>query len=408
MRLDIKSLKKLLSQKNLFIVLTLALTVMALFSAGLLDYLNFCQKKISYLPWVVFSSSFQAKKIIPKQKKPEFSLAEFINRSLRESGVTEERISEEKTEDGLIYFSVRTTEPEVKKLNEKLLASLKKQKIKTRVKEEKSGSGETIVSLEIRQQARTSGWVIFRYSPSFASRKPTQQPSLATAEKKEPAREVAVVIDDMGADLSLLQDLLSLQTPLTVAVLPGTPYARETAEIAFKNGLEVIIHLPLEAFNGQASSAGADGLIKTSMGYEEVWSILEKDFEQVPHAKGLNNHMGSKATTDEQLMKIIMDFLKDKNLFFLDSKTSSRSIAYDLALKKKVPAAFRQVFLDADEDHSKIKDRLFELFSYGRKNGQVVGIGHPFPETIKVLKTYLPRAEEYGIKLVTVSSILKK
>lgn len=408
MRQEIKKLNTLFKPNNLFFILVLVLSTVALISAGLLDYINFRQKKVSYLPWPEPGSSFQAKKPIPRPKKPEFSLAEFISQSLRELGVTEERISEEKTEDGLIYFSVRTTESEYRKLKDKLLSGLKKQKVKTRLTEEKAAAGERVVSFELRQQSRISGWIVFRYPPVLAARKTVQPSPPAAPEKKETSGEVAVVIDDMGADLGILEELVSLKVPLTIAVLPDSSYARETAELANKNGLEVIIHLPLEAFNGQASSAGADGLIKTSMSYQEVWSILEKDFAQVPYAKGLNNHMGSKATADEQLMEIIMSFLKEKNLFFLDSKTSPRSIAYDLALKKKVPAACRQVFLDADQGRSKIKDRLFELFNYARKNGQAVGIGHPFPETINVLKTYLPKAQDYGLKLVTVSSILKK
>jgi hypothetical protein len=407
MRLRIKTPKELLNLKDPLGILTLVLTLVALTSTFLLDYMNFRQNRTSYFPWAVSGLSFQPEKNIAGEKKPEFLLAEFINQNLRESGLAEESITKEKTEDGLFYFSVKTTEPEYKRIKEKLRFGLKKQRIKTRIKEEKSKTGEIIASMEIRQQARTSGWLIFRYAPALSPEKAGRTP-LAPAEKKEPAREVAVVIDDMGADLKILQELISLKAPLTVAVLPDTPYAGETSELASKNGLEVIIHLPLEAFNDQPGSAGAEGLIKTSMSYQDVWSILEKDYERVPQARGLNNHMGSKATTDEHLMEIIMSFLKEKNLFFLDSKTSNRSIAYDLAVKKKIPAASRQVFLDADEDRSKIKDRLFELFNHARKNGQAVGIGHPYGETIQVLKSYLPRAEEYGIKLVTVSSIIKK
>jgi len=399
MRLSIKTPKELLNPKDPLGVLTLVLTLVALSSTFLLDYLNFRQNKTSYFPWSVSSSGLRAGNNIAGKQKPESRLAEFINQTLKESGLAEESITKERTEEELVYFSVKTSEPEYKRIKEKLRSGLKKQGIRTRIKEEKSQTGEIIASMEMRQQARTSGWVIFRYA---------QDLSLRRVEKKEPVRKVAIVIDDMGVDLKILQELISLKTPLTVAVLPDTLHARETSELASKNGLEVIIHLPLEAFNEQPGSAGAEGLIKTSMSYQDVWSILEKDYERVPEARGLNNHMGSKATADEQLMEIIMTFLKEKNLFFLDSRTSNRSIAYDLAIKKKIPAASRQVFLDADEDRSKIKDRLSELFYYARKNGQAVGIGHPYPETVQVLKTYLPQAEQYGIKLVTVSSIIKK
>ncbi|MGB9835972.1 MAG: divergent polysaccharide deacetylase family protein, partial [Candidatus Saccharicenans sp.] len=153
--------------------------------------------------------------------------------------------------------------------------------------------------------------------------------------------------------------------------------------------------------------AGADGLIRSSMSREEIRSILEKDLATVPQAVGLNNHMGSRATADRYLMDIILDFLREKNLFFLDSKTTSKSIAYELALQKKVPALSRHVFLDADENRRQVKERLNELLHYALKNGQAVGIGHPFPETLEALKLYREEAERLGLEPVKLSALLR-
>jgi polysaccharide deacetylase 2 family uncharacterized protein YibQ len=219
---------------------------------------------------------------------------------------------------------------------------------------------------------------------------------------------VAIIIDDMGQDLNFMKELVDLQVPLTIAILPDAGQAIATAQMAVSHQLEVINHLPLEAFNGQTAGCGADGLITTTMSQEEIWSRLEASLELLPAARGLNNHMGSKGTASQYVMEIIMEFLKQKNLFFIDSKTSSKSIAYDLALKRQVPAASRQVFLDADEDRSKIKDRLFELFTLARKNGQALGIGHPFEDTLRTLKTYLPEAKNYGVELATCSQLIKR
>ncbi|MBP6059196.1 MAG: divergent polysaccharide deacetylase family protein [Candidatus Saccharicenans sp.] len=219
---------------------------------------------------------------------------------------------------------------------------------------------------------------------------------------------VAIIIDDMGQDLNFMRELVNLKVPLTVAILPDAGQAVDTAQMAVSHQLEVIIHLPLEAFNGQTAGSGADGLITTTMSQEEIWARLEASLERLPVARGLNNHMGSKGTASQYVMEIIMEFLKQKNLFFIDSKTSSKSIAYDLALKRQVPAASRQVFLDADEDRGKIKQRLFELFTLARKNGQALGIGHPFEDTLRVLKTYLPEAKNYGVELATCSQLIKR
>jgi len=237
--------------------------------------------------------------------------------------------------------------------------------------------------------------------------KPGPQPVAETSNQNN-LPLVAIIIDDLGQDLSFMRALINLQVPLTVAILPEAGQAIETAQLAADHQFDVLIHQPLEAFNGQTIGTGADGLITTTMSQEEIWSRLEKNFERLPVAKGLNNHMGSKGTANQYLMEIIMEFLKQKNLFFIDSKTSPKSIAYDLAVKMKVPAASRQVFLDADEDRSKIKDRLIELFLSAKKNGQAIGIGHPFLETLQILEAYLPEARNYGVQLTRVSEIIDR
>jgi polysaccharide deacetylase 2 family uncharacterized protein YibQ len=386
-------------------LLSVIMVILAVVSASWLDYLNFRQQKASYLPWrraAVSECSSRPALIAPP------ALSEFLRRQLEANGLPPESIAEEKTDEGLIYILARTTSRDYRKLKDNFFATLKKAGLKTNLKEEKTASGEILVTAELRQNSRTRGWLVFRYPDPVQARKALKSQPAPAPEKKEPARVVAVVIDDIGEDLTFLQELINLKVPLTVAVLPDSSLARECAELAAKNGLEVIIHLPLEAFNNHLSSAGAEGLITTSMSPQDVRAILDRDLSLLPQARGLNNHMGSKATASEGLMEIIISFLKEKNLYFLDSRTSPRSVAYELALKKRVPAAARQVFLDADEDRSQVKDRMLELFNQARKNGQAIGIGHPFPETLEVLKAYLPRATEYGVRLVPVSAVVKK
>ncbi|MCR4409730.1 MAG: divergent polysaccharide deacetylase family protein [Candidatus Saccharicenans sp.] len=387
-------------------LLAAALTCLALFSAVWLDHLNFRKQKVSYLPWPETARSGETTLL---QSQAPFSLSEFLHQQLSQLGLSPEAITEEKTDEGLTYVSVRTTARDYRRFKDDLLSALKKKKIKTGLKEEKTASGEMVATFELRQNSRTRGWLVLRYSLPVQARKPARaEPATATVPGLKPEdRLVAIVIDDMGEDLNFLRELINLKVPLTVAILPDSGLARESAALAEKNGLEVIIHLPLEAFNNHLTSAGAEGLITTSMSPQDVRSILERDLSLLPQARGLNNHMGSKATSSQDLMEIIISFLREKNLYFLDSKTSPRSVAYELALKKKVPAAARQVFLDADEDRSRVKDRLMELFNLARKNGQAIGIGHPFPETLEVLKTYLPRAAEFGVKLAPVSALVK-
>lgn len=385
-------------------VLAATLTFLALLSAAWLDHLNFRHQKVYYLPWRTPSRDMTV-----SLAQAPFSLSEFLRQQLVQLGLPPEAITEEKTDEGLTYVTARTTARDYRRFKNDLLSALKKKKIKTNLKEKRNGSAEMVATFELRQNSRTRGWLVLRYPLPVQARKPARaEPApVPVPAQKSLDRVVAVVIDDMGQDLDFLRKLINLKVPLTVAILPDSALARESAELAEKNGLEVIIHLPLEAFNNHLASAGAEGLITTSMSPQDIRAILERDISLLPQARGLNNHMGSKATSSEALMEIIISFLRERNLYFLDSKTSPRSVAYELALKKKVPAAARQVFLDADEDRSLVKGRMMELFNLARKNGQAIGIGHPFPETLEVLKTYLPRAAEFGVQLAPVSALVK-
>ncbi len=387
--------------RHFFLILTLVFSFLALGSASYLDYWNFQQGKENFLPWTAASQE-------ETKPTPEFSLKDYLRQELGKIGLNLDMVKEEEQEDGFFYFSVNSTAEEYRKLKPEIMSRLKKKKIKINLKEEKSRHGEMVATLELSSKSRASGWLIFKYpvqTSAKTTRKSTQPEPVASVPRPEP-KKVAIVIDDLGGDLAFLQELINLKVPLTVAIIPELALAKESAELAERNNLEVIIHLPLEAFNHQ--TGGAEGLIRTSMSPVEVRQILERNLSILPSAKGLNNHMGSKATADESLMEIIISFLKDHDLYFLDSKTSSRSIAYELALKKKVPAAARHIFLDADEDRRKIPGRIVELFNLARKKGQAIGIGHPYPETLEALKTYLPKAADYDLQVVPVSALVKK
>jgi hypothetical protein len=256
-----------------------------------------------------------------------------------------------------------------------------------------------------------------------AEEKPQEKPESAKKApiKKEPAAEektapavpearsqVALIIDDMGNSLEVLQELINLERPLTVAVLPTSAFAKETAQTAHENGLEVILHLPLESLNNHEPSGSMDGIVHTGMNEEEVTALIEQGFNQVPHIMGVNNHMGSKATADKGLMKIVLAAIRQRNLFFIDSRTGANSVAYEEAINMGIPAAQRQVFLDAEGDTKSPKERLQELFQSARRNGRAVGIGHPFAETIQALKEGLPFLDQYNLEAVFASQIVRR
>jgi polysaccharide deacetylase 2 family uncharacterized protein YibQ len=218
---------------------------------------------------------------------------------------------------------------------------------------------------------------------------------------------VALIIDDMGNSLEVLNDILSLDEPVTIAILPFSTFARETAEIAHDNNREVLLHLPLESQNNDGVSYPTDGMILAGMSEDETLRILRDNLTQIPFVSGVNNHMGSRLTAEAPVMRTILGFLKERNLFFVDSRTTAQSVAFNEAVRMGIPAASRDVFLDADEDRRMILSRLLELFRVAQRKGAAVGICHPFPETLKVLKENFYLLREYNLRAVPVSRIIR-
>ena len=169
---------------------------------------------------------------------------------------------------------------------------------------------------------------------------------------------------------------------------------------------EVILHLPCESLNHQEVQPPLSPIIRSDMGPDEIRALVADSLDSVPFVIGVNNHMGSKLTQDRAAMIPVLDVLKERRLFFIDSVTAGRSIAYDQARKMGVRSAYRHVFLDSEVGADYSREKLAELFKLAKKNGRAVAIGHPFPETIQALKDSRALARKYGIRLVPASAIV--
>lgn len=229
----------------------------------------------------------------------------------------------------------------------------------------------------------------------------------AVAKPAAPLGKVALVMDDMGNSLDALAELLGLGEPLTIAVLPYGSHAFETARRAEENGLEVLLHLPLESLNGNGSEAATEGLVRTGMGAEEIRSLVTGQLDRIPQVRGVNNHMGSRVTADEEMMRTVLEPIRERGLFFLDSRTTGKSVAYDVAVRMGIPAVSRQVFLDADGDALRVRERLMELFRLARRDGRAVGICHPFQETLRTLRESFVGLKAQGLEAVFVSELVR-
>lgn len=215
---------------------------------------------------------------------------------------------------------------------------------------------------------------------------------------------IALIIDDMGNHASHGEHALSLGGRVTYAFLPHTPHARRLAERAHREGKEVMLHLPMDSYDGNQLGPGALTLHMTERAFKRT---LNANIEAIPHVAGLNNHMGSLLTRHPGAMAWLMQVLDQRpGMFFIDSRTTRETVAEQLALEYDVPNTRRNVFLDNDRDPAKIRANFGWLVRQARQQGFAVGIGHPYPETLSVLGDELERLGEHGVRLISASEII--
>jgi len=221
-----------------------------------------------------------------------------------------------------------------------------------------------------------------------------------------PLRKVAIIIDDMGCNLNAVKELLKINADLTFALLPFQAHTREAAEMFHKANKETLLHLPMEPVSYPREKPG-EGALFTDMSDEELLLQLKKNIADVPYISGVNNHMGSKFMTDEKKLILIFNELKQKKLFFVDSRTSNDTKAYAAAKKTGLQIAERKIFIDNNRDYNKIYANLINITKDNDVSPLII-IGHPYPETIRALKEATKVLHEKGVSIVPVSEIVNK
>jgi polysaccharide deacetylase 2 family uncharacterized protein YibQ len=222
--------------------------------------------------------------------------------------------------------------------------------------------------------------------------------------EREP--RIALVIDDFGYSRGRVAErFLDVDLPLTISVLPMLPYSLRTLNRAKKANKHVILHLPMEADNGETVDMDA---VMTAMNDPEIRKLVNRYLAELPGVEGVNNHMGSKATRDRRVMEAVLGVLRERGLYFLDSLTSPESIAYTTAKALGVPTARNSIFLDAGtEDPAVVARRLEQLTEVARRHGHAVGIGHPKPWTYEAIERYAAGMSDSGVRLVFLRDILE-
>jgi polysaccharide deacetylase 2 family uncharacterized protein YibQ len=216
--------------------------------------------------------------------------------------------------------------------------------------------------------------------------------------KPEPKTELprmAIVIDDFGyAPPELVRRLCAQPIPFSAAVLPFQEFTQESARIAHEAGKEIMLHLPMEpiGFPGPGKNPGPEAVM-FDQPESEMRARVKKALLDVPWRKGVNNHMGSRITPDKQRMTWILQEIKRAGCFFVDSRTEKESVAYDVAEALKIPSVQRKVFLDDDKSFEAMAKQWERALAIARKEGQVLIIGHVYPETVEALEKLVPRAK---------------
>lgn len=216
---------------------------------------------------------------------------------------------------------------------------------------------------------------------------------------------IAIIIDDMG--LTLRSKIIeNMDAPLTLSYLPNAQNIKERTLQAKKNGHEIMLHMPMQPYNESMDDGSI--MLRTDQSDEEFSHSLDWSFDRTNTFVGVNNHMGSKLTSDKQAMNKFMRYIKDKNIFFIDSKTISSTVAAQTAREYGIAYAERDVFLDHEISADFIERALRKTEVIAKKKGYAIAIAHPHKETITALKKWLPTLEEKGLTLVPASKLVKQ
>jgi polysaccharide deacetylase 2 family uncharacterized protein YibQ len=234
---------------------------------------------------------------------------------------------------------------------------------------------------------------------------PIEVPGGQKAIIEEGAPRLALIIDDWGYGWRAAESFLELPAPLTVAVIPYLPLSELHARRATEAGFEVLLHLPMEPSGDHWETV--QGMITTDMDEAEIEAEVEAALRSLPGVVGVNNHMGSKASTDPRVMRVVLTTLRQADLMFVDSRTSADSQGYRIAAELGLATVANTMFVDGKDDVSYIKSHLLRAAGLAKRRGFAVAIGHVRPATAKALLTTLPEIEKMGVQLVRVSELFE-
>jgi polysaccharide deacetylase 2 family uncharacterized protein YibQ len=279
---------------------------------------------------------------------------------------------------------------EIEKIARALAETAKRHKLATAERSGNAGAG----LLSFKAGLRTTHVIEIRLAG---------KPQSANLSDSSP--KLAIILDDLGSDRAAAEAIFRMPYPLTISVLPNHEHSTEIAEEALERGYQVMLHLPMESV---AKETPEHVELRPGMSEAEVGRIFEQMVESVPNAVGVNNHQGSEATSDSALMDELMRAIHGSGLFYVDSRTTAATVAFDSAQRNGVPSAYRNVpFLDDVQDVAAIRKQLEAALRGAKEKKTAIAIGHPHQATLAALREFLPRARASGVRLVFASELVR-
>jgi len=215
---------------------------------------------------------------------------------------------------------------------------------------------------------------------------------------------IAIILDDVGYNLTYVKPFLELNIPITFSILPRVLYSRRLAKMIHDQGHEIMLHQPMEPHNPLINPG--PGALYLNQSFEELHEIVEENIASFPFAVGVNNHMGSLFTESRQKVSETLKVFKEKDFFFVDSVTTRHSHAFDTAANLNMKTVCRNIFIDNKNDRLSICQQLKKLKAHALKFGFAVGIAHPKPETACAMAEFFSSSETMGLSVKYVSEIV--
>lgn len=247
--------------------------------------------------------------------------------------------------------------------------------------------------------------VYFYYNSNLKEPDKDIEKKPATEPEHKYTGKLAVIVDDCGYDLGSVRTLLDTGFAFNYAILPYKNYSSDVLEMVKTRGRVAMLHLPMEPVNSSAMSEGSK-TVCVNMPESKIRELVQKAVYSLPGIVGVNNHQGSRATSDQKTMDITLKVLKKEGLFFVDSRTTAKSVAKDRAMALGVATARNDIFLDNSTDPQQIRAQIYKAMEMAQRNGSAIAICHARPNTAKAWKMYAEEIRKTGIKIVPVTELL--